>query len=47
MLPYGAGAWTMNVEIIKRLAVFERKVLQKILGAVRVMISGEGDIMQS
>ena len=36
VLTYGAEAWTMKVEMIKRLAVFERKVLRKILGAVRV-----------
>ena len=36
VLTYGVKAWTMNVEIIKRLAVFERKVLRKILGAVRI-----------
>ena len=32
----GAEAWTLNAETIKELAVFERKVLRRILGAVKI-----------
>jgi hypothetical protein len=31
-----AEAWTMSSEISERLAVFERKVLRKILGALQI-----------
>jgi hypothetical protein len=34
----------MSSETGKRLAVFERKVLRKILGAIKSTISGEDDI---
>jgi hypothetical protein len=33
---YGAEAWTMSSEISEQLAVFERKVLRKILGAIQI-----------
>jgi hypothetical protein len=36
IITYGAEAWTMSSEISKRLAVFERKVLRKILGATKI-----------
>jgi hypothetical protein len=37
IITYGAEAWTMSSEISKRLAVFERKVLRKILGAIKII----------
>jgi hypothetical protein len=36
IITYGAEAWTMSSETGKRLAVFERKVLRKILGAIKI-----------
>ena len=36
VITYGAEAWTLNTEATKRLAVFERKVLRSILGAVKL-----------
>ena len=36
VLTYGGEACNMNVEMIKQLAVFERKLLCKILGAVKI-----------
>jgi hypothetical protein len=32
----GAEAWTMSSEISKRLAIFEQKVLRKVLGAIQI-----------
>jgi hypothetical protein len=36
IITYGAEAWTMNSETGKQLAVFERKVLRKILGTIKI-----------
>jgi hypothetical protein len=36
IITYGAEAWSMSSETGKRLAVFERKVLRKILGAIKI-----------
>jgi hypothetical protein len=36
IITYGAEAWTMSSEISKWLAVFEWKVLRKILGAIKI-----------
>jgi hypothetical protein len=36
IITYGAEAWTMGSETGKRLAVFERKVLTKILGTIKI-----------
>jgi hypothetical protein len=36
IITYGAEAWTMSSETGKRLAVFEQKVLRKILGAIKI-----------
>jgi hypothetical protein len=36
VITYGAEVWTMSSETGNRLAVFERKVLMKILGAIKV-----------
>jgi hypothetical protein len=36
IITYGAEAWTMSSETGKWLAVFERKVLRKILGTIKV-----------
>ena len=33
---YGAEYWTMNKEIDNRLAVFEREVLRRISGGIKV-----------
>jgi hypothetical protein len=41
---YGAEAWPMSSETSKRLAVFERKVSRKILGAIKSTIAEEDDI---
>jgi hypothetical protein len=35
IITYGAESWTMNSETGKLLAVFEREVLRKILGAIK------------
>jgi hypothetical protein len=35
VITYGAGAWTMSSETGKRLDVFERKVLRKMVGAIK------------
>jgi len=32
---YGAESWTMNEDIVKWLAIFERKVLQRIFGGIK------------
>jgi hypothetical protein len=36
IITYGAEAWTMSSETGKQLAVFDRKVLRKILGAIKM-----------
>jgi hypothetical protein len=36
IIAYGAEAWTMSSESAKRLAVFERKVLRKILEVIKI-----------
>jgi hypothetical protein len=36
IITYGAEAWTMSSEICTQLTVFERKVLKKILGAIKI-----------
>jgi len=36
VVTYGAEAWTLNKDIIKRLSVFERKVLRRIFGGIKV-----------
>jgi hypothetical protein len=36
VITYGAEAWTMSSETGKWLAIFERKVLRKILGAIKI-----------
>jgi len=33
---YGAESWTMNKDIVKRLAIFERKVLRSMFGGIKV-----------
>ena len=33
---YGAVSWTMNINIAKRLAIFERKVLRRMFGGIKV-----------
>jgi hypothetical protein len=35
IITYGAEAWTMSSETGERLAIFEQKVLRKILGAIK------------
>jgi hypothetical protein len=32
---YGAESWTLNKDIAKGLAVFERKILRRIFGAIK------------
>jgi hypothetical protein len=36
VVTYGAEAWTLNKDIAKGLAVFERKFLRRIFGAIKV-----------
>jgi hypothetical protein len=36
VVTYGVEAWTMNKDIIKRPSVFERKVLRRIFGGIKV-----------
>jgi hypothetical protein len=36
VVTYGAKTWTLNKDIIKRLSVFERKVLRGIFGGIKV-----------
>jgi hypothetical protein len=36
VVTYGAEVWTLNKDIAKGLAVFERKILRIIFGAVKV-----------
>jgi hypothetical protein len=36
VVTYGAEAWTLNKDIIKRLSVFERKGLRRIFGGIKV-----------
>jgi hypothetical protein len=33
---YGAVPWTMNIDIAKWLAIFERKVLRRMFGGIKV-----------
>jgi hypothetical protein len=33
---YGAKSWTLNKDIAKRLATFERKVLRRMSGGIKV-----------
>jgi hypothetical protein len=35
VVTYGAEAWTLNKDI-KRLSVFERKVLRRIFGGIKI-----------
>jgi hypothetical protein len=32
---YGAESWTLNKDIVKHLAVFERKVLRRLCGGIK------------
>jgi len=32
---YGAESWTLNNDIAKRLAIFERKVLRRMFGGIK------------
>ena len=36
VITYATDAWTLNTETTKRLAVFERKIFRRILGAVKI-----------
>ena len=36
VIKYGSETWTLNAETCYRLAVFERKILRRIMGAVHV-----------
>ena len=36
MTTYRAGSWTLNKDIVKRLAAFERKVLRRMFGGIKV-----------
>jgi intein/homing endonuclease len=36
VVTYGAEAWTLNKDTIKRLSVFKRKVLRRIFGGIKV-----------
>jgi hypothetical protein len=36
VVTYGAEAWTLNKDVAKGLAVFERKILRRIFGAIKV-----------
>jgi hypothetical protein len=36
VVTYGAESWTLNKDIAKGLAVFERKILRRIFGAIKV-----------
>ena len=42
IITYGAEAWTLNTETTKRLTAFERKVLWRILGAVKINVTWKG-----
>jgi hypothetical protein len=33
---YGAASWTLNKDFSKRLAAFERKVLRRMFGGIKV-----------
>jgi len=33
---YGAESWTLNKDIVKWLAIFERKVLRRMFGGIKV-----------
>jgi len=33
---YGAGCWTLNKDVAKRMAAFERKVLRRMFGGIKV-----------
>jgi hypothetical protein len=45
---YGAGSWSVNKDIAKRLAAFGRKVLRRMFwGALREMKTGESDIKKN
>ena len=46
VIAYGAEAWALNTGTTRRLAVFERKVLRKIVGAVKMTPGGE-EIIQN
>jgi hypothetical protein len=35
VVKYGAEAWTLNKDIAKGLAVFERNILRRIYGAIK------------
>jgi hypothetical protein len=36
VVTYGAESWTLNKDIAKGLAVFQRKILRRIFGAIKV-----------
>jgi hypothetical protein len=36
VVTYGAEVWTLNKDFAKGLAVFERKILRRIFGAIKV-----------
>jgi hypothetical protein len=42
-ITYGAEAWILNYGFCNRLAVFERKILRRISGAVKSIIDGEAE----
>jgi hypothetical protein len=44
---YGAESWTLNKDIAKRLATFEKKILKELSGEVKQRISEESDAIKN
>jgi hypothetical protein len=44
---YGAEYWTVSKDIAKWLAVFERKVLRRIFGGIKINEIGESDLIKN
>jgi len=44
---YGEEFWTLNKDIAKWLATFERKVLRRMFGGIKINEMGECDIIKN
>ena len=45
IISYGSVTWVLNKNICKQLAIFERKIMRRIFGAIETEDGGELDIM--